>query len=669
MDYTGLVTDVEIADAQGWLERILSALTRRKAPGDPGLAGKWRDRGGQAVSFACACEPSGAFLHTWDLEQYSAPAGDRVVAHHVVRTDRATGLQLAVDLKAYRDFPVVEWVAAVRNTGKSNSPVISEFVGLDLFVGTGGSACLHHYTGDYCAPDGYEPHCKRMEPGRDLHFAPEGGRPTNKAWPYYNLEELAEARGTIIVIGWPGQWACRFRCNVGSVHVTAGQELTRFSLRPGEQARTPLSVLMPYRGDRVRSQNLWRRWMMAHNMPRPGGSLPPPIMPGNSSLWFNEMTRATAGDQVRFIDRYVEEGVGIDYWWMDAGWYPCEGQWPKTGTWEPDPVRFPGGLRVVSDHARARGIRTLVWFEPERVAPGTWLYENRPAWLLGEEGKQKLLDLGNEQARRWLTDHVDRLLAEQGIDLYRQDFNIDPLGFWRANDAADRQGITENRYVMGYLAYWDELLRRRPGLLIDSCASGGRRNDLETMRRSVPLHKTDYNYSDLPVKQAFHHTLSSWIPYYGAPVLPVDSVDACAFRSAFAPCLMLGFDMRRADLDYPLMARLAAEWRHIAPCFYGDYYPLTPYSRDGGRWIAWQFDRPDLGRGVVQAFRRAESPCESARFRLRGLDPQACYKLTDADTGPATESTGRDLMDHGLLVAVQDRPAAVVIEYERTGNK
>jgi alpha-galactosidase len=58
---------------------------------------------------------------------------------------------------------------------------------------------------------------------------------------------------------------------------------------------------------------------------------------------------------------------------MDAGWYPCAGNWPKTGTWEPDPQRFPRGLHAISDHAQAQGVRALVWFEPERIAASTWL--------------------------------------------------------------------------------------------------------------------------------------------------------------------------------------------------------------------------------------------------------------------------------------------------------
>jgi alpha-galactosidase len=150
------------------------------------------------------------------------------------------------------------------------------------------------------------------------------------------------------------------------------------------------------------------------------------------------MINANTRNQIQFIDRYREEKLNLDYWWMDAGWYWNKTGWPNTGTWEVDTNRFPGGLRPICDHAHTGGEKIIVWFEPERVTAGTWLWDKHPEWLLGD-----LLNLGNEQARLWLTDHVSRMLTEQGIDLYRQDFNIDPLPYWRRNDTPDRQGITE----------------------------------------------------------------------------------------------------------------------------------------------------------------------------------------------------------------------------------
>jgi alpha-galactosidase len=88
-------------------------------------------------------------------------------------------------------------------------------------------------------------------------------------------------------------------------------------------------------------------------------------------------------------------------WWIDAGWYPCwdehhERRWPLTGTWEPDPERFPDGFRPISENAAKYGARLLVWFEPERVTRGSRLDREHPEWLLRSgEDTNSLLNLGN----------------------------------------------------------------------------------------------------------------------------------------------------------------------------------------------------------------------------------------------------------------------------------
>ena len=149
------------------------------------------------------------------------------------------------------------------------------------------------------------------------------------------------------------------------------------------------------------------------------------------------------------------------------------------------------------------------------------------------------------------------MLTREGIDLYRQDFNIDPLAYWRANDTPDRQGLTEMRHVEGYLAYWDELRRRHPGLLIDTCASGGRRNDLETLRRALPLLRSDYQAFDgNPAfalgNQGHTYGLSSWIPYYGQGVYFTDRDYVYSVRSYLSPAFGICADVRKPGVDWPL---------------------------------------------------------------------------------------------------------------------
>ena len=608
---------------------------------------------------------SDALLASWPKQVDATVLDQHRTQHTMAWTDPERGLEVRCVAVDYADFPAIEWTVYVKNTGTAATPILRNLQALDIAFtrAAEGEFVLHSWRGDTCAPNLYQPHVETLGPGAARHFAPDDGRGTNGAFPYYRLH--MPGGGLLLAVGWPGQWTSSFLRDGGrGLRLIAGQELTRLRLAPGEEIRTPLIALIFWKGDdAVRAQNLWRRWMWTHNVPRTrDGSLPTPILFGNTSLQFDEMLNANEDNQKYFIDRYAQEGIRIDYWWMDAGWYPCDGQWPITGTWESDTTRFPRGLRAISDHALAQGVKTLVWFEPERVGGG-WLGRNHPEWRIGP-----LLDLGRPDAWRWLVDHVDGQLTSQGIHLYRQDFNMSPLPRWRGHDAPDRQGITENFHVQGYLAYWDELRRRHPQLIIDSCASGGRRNDLETMRRAVALHPTDYNYGHLAVKQAFHHSLFQWIPYYGSNTIPIDRVDPYAIRSGYAPAVVLGYDMRRKDLDYALLHALTGQWRRINHCFLGDFYPLTPYSLGEEHWIAWQFHDHGRNQGVVQAFRRQESSDAARTFRLGGLDPQTRYRVLDFDTGTPATLSGRDLLEEGLPVIIPNQPGAVVLHYTPAHN-
>ncbi len=97
------------------------------------------------------------------------------------------------------------------------------------------------------------------------------------------------------------------------------------------------------------------------------------------------------------------------------------------------PKRFPNGVRTVAETGpRARhAVHPLVRAGARSKPPGTWVWAEHPEWLLTRGRPERLLDLGNPEARGWLTDHIDDLIKNQGLDWYRQDCNIDPLEFWR----------------------------------------------------------------------------------------------------------------------------------------------------------------------------------------------------------------------------------------------
>jgi alpha-galactosidase len=680
-DYVGQFTikvEDSVSPPPDWL--LWAGTVAQMKIGSNNPDGEWSDRydyrnAQPPFSFTYDGQSSAELLNGWKFNSEHQKLDPNRTSHVLTWQDPRTGLHVRWEGLEYHDFESIEWTIYLTNQGSEDTPIIEDLKALDADFKRGADSeyRLRHWSGTFVTADDFAPQDTELESGKEYHFEPTGRKMgTSGQWPYYNLEIGNE--GILVAIGWPGYWYAKYqRDQDRGLHVTAGQKVVHFQLQPGETVRTPLIVLQFWKGgDWIDAQNVWRQWMIKHNIPK---DVPRPMFNACSSHQFAEMTQANERNQIEFIDSYLEKGLKIDYWWMDAGWYvgAAEKGWPWTGTWEVDrrPHRFPNGLRAISDHARQRGVKTIVWFEPERVAGGTWLATERPEWVLGGAGGG-LLNLGDPDVLKWAIQHFSEIITDEGIDLYRQDYNIDPFPFWQANDTPDRQGITENKYVTNYLAYWDGLLERHPGLLIDSCASGGHRNDLETMRRSIPLLRSDYLFE--PVGQQGHtYGLSFWLPVHGTGYAPSNaggwgwgtgglSYNPYTRRSNMCPTNTACFDFR-VPVDDELLLRLYKEWLEIGPDYYGDFYPLTEYTLSQEDWIGWQFHRPEAGEGFVQVFRRENCIFKAADLKMRGLDANATYRLRNYDVPGEIRVTGKELMEQGISVEIPDQPGAVTIKY------
>jgi alpha-galactosidase len=278
-------------------------------------------------------------------------------------------------------------------------------------------------------------------------------------------------------------------------------------------------------------------------------------------------------------------------------------------------------------------------------------------------------------------------ITKEGIDIFRQDCNLALAPFWSQTDSLDRQGITEIRYVEGLLKFWDELRQRHPQLILDIVQRG----DLESISRGVDLSRADYPVSpdaDPIGNELSTQGLSYWRPHYGT-LLQIRPRDTYHFRSGFAPGLAFAlFNVAGTkeqvgsfippDFPFDWLRSLVEELKQVRPYYYGDYYPLLPCSSVADcttgasnersaafEWAAWQFNRPEQGDGMVQAFRRDKNNDLMKDMRLRGLDPTATYEVTDLDGGAPNRISGRDLMQKGLHVEIAGKPGAAIITYKR----
>jgi len=191
-----------------------------------------------------------------------------------------------------------------------------------------------------------------------------------------------------------------------------------------------------------------------------------------------------------------------------------------------------------------------------------------------------------------------------------------------------------------------------------------------------------------PLAQVSTEGLAYWRPHFGT-LLQVRPNDTYHFRSGMAPGLafalfnVAGYPNQIGkfipdDFPYQWMRDMVAQLKIVRPYYYGDYYPLLPCSANSDcttdpskensaafEWAAWQFNRPEQGDGMVQAFRRDENDEPVRDFRLRGLDPAATYEISNLDTKTPHSISGKDLMQQGLHIEIPEKRGAAIIIYKK----
>jgi alpha-galactosidase len=625
---------IAMADGAGWdhadwADARLIAIDGRiwqldETHGPPSLI----PEAGLPFSFSYGGKSSGELLKTWPRTIDTKESADQT-QYQTTWTDPAAGLRLSADVLVYKQFPAADWVLRFENTGTRDTPVLEGIQALDMRLPTepaSEAATLHRLAGDDCSGRSFLPIENSLPaPGR-IAIAPSGGRPSSGAFPFFNLQH--GGRGLFVAIGWSGQWAASFdRQPGGATRVCGGMERTHLVLHPGEAIRSPRVLLMTWRGDRVAAHNRFRRLMLFHYvLQQHGRPLAVPICWQNFDRYNARRDWACEAGQIE--SARLAAKTKCDFLWLDAAWFV--GHFPNgVGNWIAKPDEFPRGLRPISDECHRLGLKFIVWFEPERVVAGTQIAREHAEFVHGG-ASGGLFKLDDPAARRWLTDLLLTRIDQYGMDWYRNDFNIEPLEFWRKNDPPDRQGMTEIRYVEGHYAMWDAMLARRPDLAIDNCASGGRRIDLETIRRSITLWRSDTGCG--PGHADWHQAQAMGMNYY----LPLHEIcawspDAYEMRSTSGPGAIVQYAYLEPGFSLDAACQAVAEVRENQKYFYGDFYPLTQCSAEPDQFIAYQMHRPDLNAGLVLAFRRAKCDVIGRSVGLGGINAQGRYEVEFVD--------------------------------------
>ena len=654
----------EMAAMADWVADVFAGRGTAQRP----TAGADKSRlplaAGAPFSFLYGGKSSAELLASWPRAVQTKDLSDRL-RYEATWTDPRSGLRVTAEAGVYKRYPAVDWVLRFENTGKRDTPILEDVQALDVALAMGDArqpAVLHHLAGDDCSPRSFTPLESRLPSGGTIHLEPQGGRPSNGAFPFFNLEY--QGGGLFTAIGWSGQWAAALdREASGQGRLRAGMRGIHLLLHPGESIRSPRILLMTWQGDLTAAHNRFRRLVLFHYTPKQADRpLAVPVFWQGYDRYNGHPTWPSEAGQLHAAA--MARQAGCDFLWLDAAWFP--GNFPNgVGNWVCKAPEFPRGLKPVSDACHKLGLKFIVWFEPERVAAGTQIARQHPEFVFGgREGG--LFKLNDPAARRWMTDLLVRRIEEFGMDWYRNDFNMDPLPSWRGNDAPDRQGMTEIRYVEGHYAMWDEMIARRPGLFIDNCASGGRRIDLETISRSIALWRSDTACGQ--GRSDWHQAQALGMSYY----LPLHEIcawttDAYEMRSTSGAGGIVQFDFLGPGYSTEAARAAVAELKENQKYFYGDFYPLTGCSTEPEAFLAYQLHRPDLDAGLVLAFRHAKCKTMEITAALGGIKPEAMYQVDFIDEArrKTTKTLSGRLLAKGLALSIPHPQASLLVRYRR----
>ena len=601
-------------------------------------------------------------------------------------------LVVSLEKKEYADASALEWVLYFENPSSHNSGILSEICDADFLLALdlptppasgyrpsdGDVAVItmkgmvdgkYYWENDAVSATEYALSTEYLDKERNKtkRFANTSGRSSEGMLPFFDV--TAKGSGYLVAIGWTGDWQAEFSGKPDGVCLRSGLKETAFYLVPGERIRTSCTLVMPYAADEDK-YNKFRRLLknhISHKASSPSSR--------ESLMAFELWGGLTSEEMKKRIREFSSHGVSFEDVWIDAAWYgECEncesafnGDWSnQTGDWTPNPRVHPAELRDVAEVAGEAGMRLMLWLEPERARVGTRVLAEHPEWFLSHPYStgDKILSYGNEEAWAYVHETIRHYVKDLGLSCYRQDFNAELTSVFRAADPENRRGITEIKHITGMYRLWDALREEFPELLIDNCSSGGRRIDIETLRRSIPFFRSDYqcNFNEEPeVLQTHNANASLYFPYIGCTsktkgdTYAIRSSYASSWGGAFYNAVFQSMD----ESDFAWAKRITDEYRSIRRYFSCDFYSHGSSTFDPTSWAIFQYHDPASDSGIVMAFRRSRSPFASVDIALAGLVDGGEYRTVNLNDG--SESSFSD----SLTITLAEKRSSVILRYQK----
>lgn len=316
---------------------------------------------------------------------------------------------------------------------------------------------------------------------RTMRISQTGTMPARGYLPFISVEDKKNGVCWAAETEAPASWTIEaiFRNNALSVGGGRGDFLSahwRKTLKTGETERTNKAYLTVTKGTLENAAaRLARHFDDTDEIKDVERDLP---------VLYNEYCYTWGKPEAKTLEKMLPEiaALGCKYFVIDDGWFynVYNDKRYVIGDWNVNKEYYPEGLKAFADKVRSYGMIPGVWYEFEGVSEHSDVYRDHPDWLLTRDGKiinnggRAFLDFRKEEVRNYLREKVIKNLVNCGIGYMKVDYNSN-AGF--GADGAESYGEAIRQHIDAVLAFFEEIKRSVPSLVLEICSSGGMRHE------------------------------------------------------------------------------------------------------------------------------------------------------------------------------------------------
>lgn len=316
---------------------------------------------------------------------------------------------------------------------------------------------------------------------RTMRISQTGTMPARGYLPFISVEDKKNGVCWAAETEAPASWTIEavFRNNAISVGGGKGDFLSahwRKTLKTGETEKTNKAYITVTKGSLENAAaRLARHFDDTDEIKDVERDLP---------VLYNEYCYTWGKPEAKTLEKMLPEiaALGCKYFVIDDGWFynVYNDKRYVIGDWNVNKEYYPEGLKAFADKVRSYGMIPGVWYEFEGVSEHSDVYRDHPDWLLTRDGKiinnggRAFLDFRKEEVLNYLREKVIKNLVNCGIGYMKVDYNSN-AGF--GADGAESYGEAIRQHIDAVLAFFEEIKRSVPSLVLEICSSGGMRHE------------------------------------------------------------------------------------------------------------------------------------------------------------------------------------------------